>query len=141
MACHIGPPLKPGDRCAGPARSPARQGHAWSQPPAPTFLAARKAPELLSTGPAALALLGGVFLCATGGEALYADMGHFGRLPIRLAWYGVVLPCLLLSYTGQVGLVLGGIPKGANPFFLQAPGWAVIPLVPSPAPSQKAPPV
>ncbi len=84
---------------------------------------------LLSTGPAALALLGGVFLCATGGEALYADMGHFGRFPIRLAWYGVVLPCLLLSYAGQAGLVLSGIPQGANPFFLQAPGWAVIPLV------------
>ncbi len=84
---------------------------------------------LLSSGPAALALLGGVFLCATGGEALYADMGHFGRFPIRLAWYGVVLPCLLLSYAGQAGLMMSGVAKGANPFFLQAPSWAVIPLV------------
>ena len=69
---------------------------------------------LLSAGPAALALLGGVFLCATGGEALYADMGHFGRFSIRLAWHGVVLPCLLLSYAGQAGLVLDGIPKGSS---------------------------
>ena len=84
---------------------------------------------LLHSGPTALALLGGVFLCATGGEALYADMGHFGRRPIRLAWYAVVLPCLLLSYAGQAGLVLDGVPKGANLFFVQAPHWAVIPLV------------
>ncbi len=84
---------------------------------------------LLHSGPTALALLGGVFLCATGGEALYADMGHFGRRPIRLAWYAVVLPCLLLSYAGQAGLVLSGVPKGANLFFEQAPHWAVIPLV------------
>ena len=84
---------------------------------------------LLHSGPTALALLGGVFLCATGGEALYADMGHFGRRPIRLAWYAVVLPCLLLSYAGQAGLVLSGVPKGANLFFVQAPHWAVIPLV------------
>ena len=84
---------------------------------------------LLHSGPTALALLGGVFLCATGGEALYADMGHFGRRPIRLAWYAVVLPCLLLSYAGQAGLVLSGVSKGANLFFVQAPHWAVIPLV------------
>lgn len=84
---------------------------------------------LVSSGPVALALLGGVFLCATGGEALYADMGHFGRVPIQLAWYVVVLPCLLLSYAGQAGLILSGVPKGANPFFLQASGWLVVPLV------------
>ncbi|WP_158913347.1 KUP/HAK/KT family potassium transporter [Caulobacter sp. S45] len=84
---------------------------------------------LLSSGPGALVLLGGVFLCATGGEALYADMGHFGRLPIRLAWYAVALPSLLLSYAGQCGLLLDGAPKGINPFFLLAPHWAVIPLV------------
>jgi KUP system potassium uptake protein len=85
---------------------------------------------LMHAGPTALLILGGVFLCATGGEALYADMGHFGRFPIQLAWYSVVLPCLLLSYAGQTGLVLdGAVPKGANPFFLLAPKWAVIPLV------------
>jgi KUP system potassium uptake protein len=78
---------------------------------------------------AALAILGGVFLCATGGEALYADMGHFGRPPIRLAWYAVALPALLLSYAGQTGAMIDGIPKGANPFFVIAPHWSVIPLV------------
>ena len=70
---------------------------------------------LLHSGPTALALLGGVFLCATGGEALYADMGHFGRRPIRLAWYAVVLPCLLLSYAGQAGLVLRRRSQGRQP--------------------------
>ena len=84
---------------------------------------------LATSGPSVFLLLGGVFLCATGGEALYADMGHIGRFPIRLAWYAIVLPSLLLSYAGQTGLLLDGIPKGANPFFLLAPGWAVIPLV------------
>jgi KUP system potassium uptake protein len=77
----------------------------------------------------ALMLLGGVFLCATGGEALYADMGHMGRFPIRLAWYSVVLPSLLLSYAGQTGLLLEGVAKDGNPFFLLAPSWAVVPLV------------
>jgi KUP system potassium uptake protein len=86
--------------------------------------------RLLFASPAsALLLLGGVFLCATGGEALYADMGHFGRMPIRLAWYSVVLPSLLLSYAGQAARMIDGTPKGANPFFLLAPDWAVIPLV------------
>ena len=84
---------------------------------------------LITSGPSVLLILGAVFLCATGGEALYADMGSFGRFPIRLAWYAVVLPSLLLSYAGQVGLMLSGMPKGSNPFFLLAPGWAVIPLV------------
>ena len=85
---------------------------------------------LLKSGPVAPAVLGGVFLCATGGEALYADMGHVGRFPIRLAWYLVVLPSLVLSYAGQAALVMaGGAAKGGNPFFLLAPGWALIPLV------------
>jgi KUP system potassium uptake protein len=84
---------------------------------------------IVSSGPIALALLGGVFLCATGGEALYADMGHFGRFPIRLAWYGVALPALLLSYAGQAGAIIDGVPKGVNPFFALAPAWSVLPLV------------
>ena len=84
---------------------------------------------LATSGPTAFLLLGGVFLCATGGEALYADMGHIGRFPIRLAWYLIVLPSLLLSYAGQTGLLLDGVPKGANPFFLLTPHWAVIPMV------------
>lgn len=74
-------------------------------------------------------VLGGVFLAITGGEALYADMGHIGRAPIRLAWFAVVLPALLLSYAGQTALLMDNPNLGANPFFKLAPGWAVIPLV------------
>jgi KUP system potassium uptake protein len=76
-----------------------------------------------------LLILGGVFLCATGGEALYADMGHIGKGPIRLSWFGCVLPALLLSYAGQTGLLLDRPTLHGNPFFLLAPSWAVIPLV------------
>ena len=61
-----------------------------------------------------------MFLCATGAEALYADMGHFGPLPIRVAWYGLVLPCLLLNYAGQAAVVVDG-DAGANPFFALCP--------------------
>src|SRR5262245_53647676 len=75
-------------------------------------------------------VLGGVFLCATGAEALYADMGHFGRQPIRLAWYGLVLPALLLNYAGQAAIIVdGGLAAEANPFFLLCPPILQIPLV------------
>ena len=84
---------------------------------------------LFSSGATGVLILGGVFLCATGGEALYADMGHFGAQPIRVAWYALVLPSLLLSYAGQTGVWLDGAPKGANLFFLLTPSWGVIPLV------------
>ncbi len=85
---------------------------------------------LIHSGPTALLILGGVFLCATGGEALYADMGHVGRFPIRVAWYVVVLPALLLSYAGQTALLLDhALKPGANPFFQLAPHWAIYPLV------------
>jgi len=84
---------------------------------------------LIEHGPGAALILGGVFLCATGGEALYADMGHFGPVPIRRAWYFIVLPALLLNYAGQAGQLIEGVPKGANPFFLMAPGWTLYPLV------------
>jgi KUP system potassium uptake protein len=81
-------------------------------------------------GPAALLVLGAVFLCCTGGEALYADMGHVGRGPIRLSWYVLVLPALLLSYAGQTAAMLErGAAGGTNPFFMIAPGWALYPLV------------
>jgi KUP system potassium uptake protein len=77
-----------------------------------------------------LMVLGGVFLCVTGAEALYADMGHFGRSPIRITWYGLVLPSLLLSYTGQTALVVdGGLEPGANPFFALSPDFLRVPLV------------
>jgi KUP system potassium uptake protein len=74
-------------------------------------------------------VLGGVFLAITGGEALYADMGHIGRRPIRAAWYAVVLPALLLCYAGQTGLLLQNPGLTGNPFFELAPGWAIVPLV------------
>ncbi len=74
-------------------------------------------------------VLGGVFLAITGGEALYADMGNVGRKPIRYAWYGLVLPALLLSYAGQTALLIDNPKLDGNPFFKLAPDWAVIPLV------------
>ena len=75
------------------------------------------------------AVLGGVFLAITGGEALYADMGHIGRNPIRTTWYGIVLPALLLNYAGQTALLLDDPILGGNPFFKLAPDWAIFPLV------------
>ena len=78
---------------------------------------------------AVLALLGGIFLCATGGEALYADMGHIGRFPIRLAWYAVVLPSLLLNYAGQTGILLDEGALTTSPFFRLVPDWGLYPLV------------
>ena len=74
-------------------------------------------------------VLGGVFLAITGGEALYADMGHFGAGPIRATWYGVVLPALLLNYAGQTALVVAHPAMPANPFFELAPRWFIYPLV------------
>ena len=73
-------------------------------------------------------VLGAVFLVVTGGEALYADMGHFGRHPIRLAWFALVLPALILNYLGQGALLLLE-PSVEHPFFLLAPSWALLPLV------------
>ena len=74
-------------------------------------------------------ILGAVVLCVTGGEALYADMGHFGKKPIRLAWFAVVMPCLTLNYFGQGALLLTDPEAVKNPFFNMAPDWALIPLV------------
>ena len=77
----------------------------------------------------AFIVLGAVFLCLTGAEALYADMGHFGKRPIRIAWFSLVLPALVLNYFGQGALVLT-VPKAAeNPFFFMVPTWALIPMV------------
>lgn len=74
-------------------------------------------------------VLGSVFLVVTGGEALYADMGHFGRPPIRRAWFAVVLPALLLNYLGQGALLLGRPQANENPFYHLAPTWGLYPLV------------
>lgn len=73
--------------------------------------------------------LGGIVLILTGGEALYADMGHFGRPPIRSAWFSVVLPALLLNYFGQGALLLANPAAVENPFYFLAPAWALYPLV------------
>ncbi|MCU1399232.1 MAG: kup, partial [Acidimicrobiales bacterium] len=73
--------------------------------------------------------LGSIFLVVTGGEALYADMGHFGRRPIQLTWYGIVLPALMLNYFGQAALILQDPTAVERPFFRLAPQWAVVPLV------------
>jgi KUP system potassium uptake protein len=74
-------------------------------------------------------ILGAVVLAVTGGEALYADMGHFGARPIRHAWYYFVLPCLLLNYLGQGALVLDRPESLKNPFFEAVPGWALYPMI------------
>jgi KUP system potassium uptake protein len=74
-------------------------------------------------------VLGSVFLVVTGGEALYADMGHFGKHPIRLAWFRLVLPALLLNYFGQSALLLKNPSVAENPFYLMAPSWSLYPLV------------
>jgi KUP system potassium uptake protein len=85
---------------------------------------------LVHSGAKSLLILGGVFLCATGGEALYADMGHIGKFPIRLAWYVIVLPALVLSYAGQTAILMDANGSGAvNPFFQLAPSWGLYPLV------------
>ncbi|WP_284616096.1 potassium transporter Kup [Aquabacterium humicola] len=73
--------------------------------------------------------LGAVVLCVTGGEALYADMGHFGRKPIRIAWYAIVMPALVVNYFGQGAMLLQRPEAITNPFYLMAPGWAQLPLV------------
>ncbi len=84
---------------------------------------------LTGHGWSGIAILGGVFLAMTGGEAMYADMGHIGRNPIRTSWYGIVLPALLLNYAGQVALYLGDPAMDGNPFFRLAPSWSIYPLV------------
>lgn len=78
---------------------------------------------------AAFLTLGAVVLALTGAEALYADMGHFGRKPIQYAWFGLVLPALLLNYFGQGALLLRDPTAISNPFFLLAPKWALLPMI------------
>ena len=84
---------------------------------------------LFSHGYASFLVLGGVFLCVTGAEALYADMGHFGPRPIRLAWYAIVFPSLLLNYAGQAAIVLSGASTSDNIFFRLCPQPLLLPLV------------
>jgi KUP system potassium uptake protein len=74
-------------------------------------------------------LLGAIVLCVTGAEALYADLGHFGKRPIRLAWFSIAMPALTLNYFGQGALLLANPKAVENPFFMMAPPWAQLPLV------------
>ncbi|MDZ7939341.1 MAG: potassium transporter Kup [Rhodoferax sp.] len=74
-------------------------------------------------------ILGAVVLCVTGAEALYADLGHFGKKPVRLAWFSVVMPALVINYFGQGALLLKNPEAVKNPFYLMAPDWALLPLV------------
>ncbi|MBD9529163.1 MULTISPECIES: potassium transporter Kup [Paracoccus] len=84
---------------------------------------------VVDNGKLGLIVLGAVFLAVTGAEALYADMGHFGRKPIQLAWLFVAFPALLLTYFGQGALVLSNPAAMANPFYLLFPNWALLPVV------------
>ncbi len=84
---------------------------------------------LASHGVIGLVTLGAVFLAVTGAEALYADLGHFGRGPIQTAWLGLVFPALVINYFGQGAMVLGNPATLENPFFLMSPGWAQLPMV------------
>ncbi|HXD43025.1 MAG TPA: potassium transporter Kup [Ramlibacter sp.] len=74
-------------------------------------------------------VLGAVILCVTGAEALYADLGHFGKKPIRLAWFAIVMPALTLNYFGQGALLLKNPEAVKNPFYMMGPEWAILPLV------------
>ncbi|MCL5633797.1 KUP/HAK/KT family potassium transporter [Enterobacter vonholyi] len=84
---------------------------------------------LFSNGYTSFLVLGGVFLCVTGAEALYADMGHFGKKPIWLAWYGIVFPSLLLNYAGQSALILAGADSKQNLFYTLCPPALQVPLI------------
>ena len=84
---------------------------------------------LASHGMIGLVTLGAVFLAVTGAEALYADLGHFGRRPIQTAWLGIVLPALTVNYLGQGALVLADPKASRIPFFLLYPDWALLPMV------------
>ena len=83
----------------------------------------------MTHGAASFLALGSVVLCVTGAEALYTDMGHFGRYPIRAAWFGFVMPALLLNYYGQGGLLLDHPEAIANPFYHSVPDWALYPMI------------
>src|SRR5262249_41859680 len=105
----------------------------WGIAQHPSVLAAldpgRALRYLFSGEAGAFIVLGGIFLCVTGAEALYADMGHFGARPIRLAWSSLVFPSLLLNYAGQAAMVLEGAPTNDNIFYQLCPSMLLIPMV------------
>jgi KUP system potassium uptake protein len=104
--------------------------HIVDNPSVLTALSPHHALGFVFSHPAmAFVAMGSVILCATGAEALYADMGHFGKQPIRLAWFGLVMPSLVLNYFGQGAMLLDHPENVRNPFFEMAPEWALYPLV------------
>ena len=104
--------------------------HVWEAPAVLAALNPVHAVEFLFRHPwESFLALGAIVLAVTGGEALYTDMGHFGKFPIRAAWFSFVLPALVLNYYGQGALLLQDPGAIQNPFYLLAPGWALIPMV------------
>ncbi|TAL73800.1 MAG: potassium transporter Kup [Rhodanobacter sp.] len=105
----------------------------WNVIRAPAVLAALNpwyaAQFFMAHGKTSMLALGSVVLCVTGAEALYTDMGHFGRFPIRAAWFGFVLPALLLNYYGQGAMLLHHPEAIANPFYHAVPDWALYPMI------------
>src|SRR6185503_5015038 len=105
----------------------------WNIAKVPAILAALNPMHALhfvtAHGFASFVVLGSVLLAITGAEALYADMGHFGRRPIRIAWFGLVAPALVLNYIGQGALLIGNPSALENPFYLSYPDWALYPMI------------
>jgi KUP system potassium uptake protein len=102
----------------------------WSAPAILRAINPLEAAQFLAADPKiSFVVIGAVFLALTGGEALYADMGHVGASAIRRAWFGLVLPALFLNYFGQGALILADPSAADNPFYKLAPGWALIPMV------------
>src|SRR5580658_6812253 len=102
----------------------------WTAPAIIKAISPAEAARFLVADPKiSFVVIGAVFLALTGGEALYADMGHVGATAIRRAWFGLVLPALLLNYFGQGALILADPTAADNPFYKLAPGWALIPMV------------
>ena len=118
---HAG--LVPRHRRRRPARHRAAPGDPRGAQPGP------RAGFLASHGGASFVVLGAVVLAVTGAEALYADMGHFGKGPVRIAWFGLVAPALVLNYFGQGALLIGVRTTVQNPFYLLFPAWALYPMV------------
>ena len=84
---------------------------------------------LIDHGVSGYLVLGGVVLAVTGAEALYADRGHFGAMPIRIGWLGLAFPALMLNYLGQAAMILHRPSTAENPFFLMAPHWSRYPML------------
>ena len=104
--------------------------HIWHNPEILWAMSPHYALGFMWTNPGtSFIILGAVVLCVTGGEALYADMGHFGKKPIRVAWFSIVMPALTLNYFGQGALLLSDPSAVKNPFFMMAPDWALLPIV------------